>query len=228
MTWSINSPFGGLSSSDSQVGYALLTHSQVAIIQNRNSVHAAPLLACVKPVASVHPEPGSNSPLYNISFTNSRNRITPARSFVIYLILLKTPNSIREINDIFLSTVRILLPRNHISFSGSDRQKRGLRSLVLLSLFYVSFSKNTLFFLSLGSPESSPLRSRKRVQNYNLLRLQTKFFHHFFLTFFNRIQHQPEKHYVTIRKNRTPSAQYLCHSSMQLTGKTICVDIWEL
>ena len=26
--------------------------------------HAAPRLACVKPVASVHPEPGSNSPLY--------------------------------------------------------------------------------------------------------------------------------------------------------------------
>ena len=25
--------------------------------------HAAPRLACVKPVASVHPEPGSNSPL---------------------------------------------------------------------------------------------------------------------------------------------------------------------
>ena len=29
--------------------------------------HAAPRLACVKPVASVHPEPGSNSSLYNIS-----------------------------------------------------------------------------------------------------------------------------------------------------------------
>ena len=28
----------------------------------------APRLACVKPVASVHPEPGSNSPLYKISF----------------------------------------------------------------------------------------------------------------------------------------------------------------
>ena len=28
--------------------------------------HAAPRLACVKPVASVHPEPGSNSSLYNI------------------------------------------------------------------------------------------------------------------------------------------------------------------
>ena len=30
-------------------------------------VHAAPRLACVKPVASVHPEPGSNSSLYNIN-----------------------------------------------------------------------------------------------------------------------------------------------------------------
>ena len=29
---------------------------------------AAPRLACVKPVASVHPEPGSNSPLLLISF----------------------------------------------------------------------------------------------------------------------------------------------------------------
>ena len=29
-------------------------------------LHAAPRLACVKPVASVHPEPGSNSSLYNI------------------------------------------------------------------------------------------------------------------------------------------------------------------
>ena len=27
-------------------------------------LYAAPRLACVKPVASVHPEPGSNSPLY--------------------------------------------------------------------------------------------------------------------------------------------------------------------
>ena len=30
--------------------------------------HAAPRLACVKPVASVHPEPGSNSPLLVIFF----------------------------------------------------------------------------------------------------------------------------------------------------------------
>ena len=37
--------------------------SQVA-----SHLHAAPRLACVKPVASVHPEPGSNSTLYIIDF----------------------------------------------------------------------------------------------------------------------------------------------------------------
>ena len=39
----------------------LLTHSPVAI--KVLLLHAAPRLACVKPVASVHPEPGSNSSL---------------------------------------------------------------------------------------------------------------------------------------------------------------------
>ena len=33
---------------------------------NASIPHAAPRLACVKPVASVHPEPGSNSTLYNL------------------------------------------------------------------------------------------------------------------------------------------------------------------
>ena len=40
--------------------------SQVA-----SHLHAAPRLACVKPVASVHPEPGSNSTLYIIDFFSS-------------------------------------------------------------------------------------------------------------------------------------------------------------
>ena len=39
----------------------LLTHSPVAI--KVLLLHVAPRLACVKPVASVHPEPGSNSSL---------------------------------------------------------------------------------------------------------------------------------------------------------------------
>ena len=57
----INLSFERLSPSYRQVGYVLLTRAPVAI--NLLLSHAAPRLACVKPVASVHPEPGSNSSL---------------------------------------------------------------------------------------------------------------------------------------------------------------------
>ena len=52
-----------------QVGYALLTRAPVAIIDKKTCLHAAPRLACVKPVASVHPEPGSNSTSYYLFFS---------------------------------------------------------------------------------------------------------------------------------------------------------------
>ena len=55
-------------------------------------IHAAPRLACVKPVASVHPEPGSNSSLYNISFfrpcnhhlVNQRERLAVLSRYIRY------------------------------------------------------------------------------------------------------------------------------------------------
>ena len=59
----INPSFERLFRSGRQVGYALLTRAPVAIRESRSRPHAAPRLACVKPVASVHPEPGSNSSL---------------------------------------------------------------------------------------------------------------------------------------------------------------------
>ena len=51
-----------------QVAYVLLTRAPVASGWRRTSTPAAPRLACVKPVASVHPEPGSNSSLLLILF----------------------------------------------------------------------------------------------------------------------------------------------------------------
>ena len=59
----INPPFGGLAPGKGQVGYALLTRAPVAGSNRRSGYPAAPRLACVRPVASVHPEPGSNSSL---------------------------------------------------------------------------------------------------------------------------------------------------------------------
>ncbi len=57
----INLSFERLSPGRRQVGYVLLTRAPVAIFPLLGN--AAPRLACVKPVASVHPEPGSNSSL---------------------------------------------------------------------------------------------------------------------------------------------------------------------
>ncbi len=58
--------FRGLSPCGGQVAYVLLTRAPVAGGRKQASGPAAPRLACVKPVASVHPEPGSNSPLFSI------------------------------------------------------------------------------------------------------------------------------------------------------------------
>ena len=59
----INLSFERLSQSYRQVGYVLLTRAPVASFGLQANQTDAPRLACVKPVASVHPEPGSNSSL---------------------------------------------------------------------------------------------------------------------------------------------------------------------
>ena len=58
----ISTGFPVLSPIQGQVAYALLTRAPVAA--NALPHRDAPRLACVKPAASVHPEPGSNSPLF--------------------------------------------------------------------------------------------------------------------------------------------------------------------
>ena len=59
--WGIIPAFAGLYPCGGKVAYALRTRLPVA---DSVLLHlAAPRLACVKPAASVHPEPGSNSSL---------------------------------------------------------------------------------------------------------------------------------------------------------------------
>ena len=64
----IRPDFSGLSPCGGQVAYVLLTRAPVAGRRKQAFAPAAPRLACVKPVASVHPEPGSNSSLLFILF----------------------------------------------------------------------------------------------------------------------------------------------------------------
>ena len=63
-----------------QVAYVLLTRAPVAGSREQALYPAAPRLACVKPVASVHPEPGSNSSLliylFFFFFKSKKNRQT--------------------------------------------------------------------------------------------------------------------------------------------------------
>ena len=71
--WGVNPRFHGLYPGIRQVAYALLTRAPVAI--KVLLPHDAPRLACVKPVASVHPEPGSNSSLFKLFFLYPRSGI---------------------------------------------------------------------------------------------------------------------------------------------------------
>ena len=62
LLWEIRRRFHRLCPRYGQVAHALRTLSPVA--GRVLLLPAAPRLACVKPAASVHPEPGSNSSLY--------------------------------------------------------------------------------------------------------------------------------------------------------------------
>ena len=71
VVWGISRRFHRLSPCIGQVAHVLRTLPPVAV--RVLLLHAAPRLACVKPAASVHPEPGSNSSLY-ISYISSSIR----------------------------------------------------------------------------------------------------------------------------------------------------------
>ena len=63
LTWSVNPTFAGLFPDYGQIAHLLRTRAPVATISVLLLQRAAPRLACARPVASVHPEPGSNSSL---------------------------------------------------------------------------------------------------------------------------------------------------------------------
>ncbi len=57
MSLGISLTFARLFPGDGQVGYALLTRAPVDAYRKQASNIVSPRLACVRPVASVHPEP---------------------------------------------------------------------------------------------------------------------------------------------------------------------------
>ena len=96
--WGISPDFSGLSPCYRWIAYVLLTRAPVA---SNVLLHPdAPRLACVRPVASVHPEPGSNSSLYLFFFfiIPSKRYLTELTSFsLLFLYYTCFFNSFNEL-----------------------------------------------------------------------------------------------------------------------------------
>ena len=73
-----------------EVGLLPITHPSAGRHQYTRVYHAAPQLACIKPAASVHPEPGSNSP-YFLSCTSSWSSSSLAFVKLFFPLLLSSP-----------------------------------------------------------------------------------------------------------------------------------------
>ena len=142
-------------------GYPSVTgrlHTRYSPVRRSPSVsaswhHDAPRLACVRPVASVHPEPGSNSSLYYLFFF-----------FSLYNLLARDGDLFLVSYYFFLS---IVIPSriSCFSFSKSDCKSKN----------FFSFSqKNSLFF-----PLMPPL-SRKACAKVRPFPFTSKFFLAFF------------------------------------------------
>ena len=121
--WDISRRFRRLSPCDGQVAHVLRTLPPVAarVLLPR----AAPRLACVKPAASVHPEPGSNSSLY-ISYSSSSipalsipKRNQRSRFLCCWYLLPCTFVPVFSINSVILSAFRRFISdsRTHLRSS---------------------------------------------------------------------------------------------------------------
>ena len=120
--WGISRRFRRLSPCDGQVAHVLRTLPPVAarVLLPR----AAPRLACVKPAASVHPEPGSNSSLY-ISYSKFDSgtldflRNQRSRFLCCWYLLPCTFVPVFSINSVILSAFRRFISdsRTHLRSS---------------------------------------------------------------------------------------------------------------
>ena len=146
----------------------LLTRAPVAGINEQAHLPAAPRLACVKPVASVHPEPGSNSPLLVlfILLIDLQFCCSTGSGF-----LLRSPPGTRPVNDL----LRI--------------DKELVCSLALLYYFLsiVSFSMSFAFSVALSVIPESECKVTPPFPFYQI------FGSLFFYTFLNILSPKPYK-----------------------------------
>ena len=150
--------------------YSPVRRSPSSVASNR---HAAPRLACVKPVASVHPEPGSNSSQYNFLYPrnalyNIRWRGPPEDS--------ETGNRLTCIQSLIsLHRGRGRLVYHCTRDAANHRWKRRRFSSCTTCLYCKSFKE------PLSSSRPSWPFFRKRVQRYTLFATYARHYAGFFL-----------------------------------------------
>ena len=70
-----------------QIVYAILTRAPV--VSEVQALPVTPRLACIRPAASVHPEPGSNSSLLNFKYYLTAKEIKFYLLMMVYSLKLK-------------------------------------------------------------------------------------------------------------------------------------------
>ena len=131
-----------------------------------------------------------------------------------FLFLLKTPFLSESQTIFFPIDGSYLVTRKPLLLTNINRQNRGLRSLVLLSLFYVSLSKNTLFSYPSVPRSFTPFVPESECKITTFIRYKPNFQQTFFELFFRyehtRLTNTPldkQKKYTPFIHYRTTHAQ---------------------
>ena len=147
-----------------RAGCSRVTHPCAGRRQQYCYRRAAPRLACVRPAASVHPEPGSNSSLYIFYFSRASWRSVlsglPARGLTLSILLvsvlaLLASLSVLSMNSIHPGSPRCPVPR----LSQSPSSRTGLQrycffpNLQIFSHFFFRFFASVPWQRRPGTPD---------------------------------------------------------------------------
>ena len=167
----ISPDFSGLSVCAGQVAYALLTRAPVAGGRGRTLSPDAPRLACVKPVASVHPEPGSNSPLFvslNLFFFVCCTKLAPCGRSGRFIAVFGFDKEACHVNDPSL-VLLIVNIANVSKFSVSLPALRLAEKRCKVNAYFSNhqtFLGKFLFFLFQPLPEGVVLKSECKGRHF--------------------------------------------------------------
>ena len=136
-----------------RAGCSRVTHPCAGRRQQYCYRRAAPRLACVRPAASVHPEPGSNSSLYIFYFSRASWRSVlsglPARGLTLSILLvsvlaLLASLSVLSMNSIHPGSPRCPVPR----LSQSPSSRTGLQRYCFFPNLQIFSHFFSVFFAS--------------------------------------------------------------------------------